>query len=342
MKENVTIKDIARICNVGISTVSRAINNDSGINENTRERILEVARKFHYVPNNSARNLKLVDSNTIALLVKGVKNPFFQGMYDVFERELRAQGYQFIMNAVLETQDEGQVAMELVTEKRLKGVIFLGGTNTRANRLDHIGVPYVFCSSALRANEKPDYCAVAIDDEKESRKVVEYLISKGHKKIAIITGKKSDRLIGYSRLVGYENALKEHGIKVNEKLISYMPEELSEYSEESGYQSMRELLRSGEKFTAVYIISDRTAFGAYKAIYDAGKRIPEDYSVVGFDGVEYTRYMQPALTTMEQPVETMVRSSIELLMAQINGDENKYFKIYDAELLERESVRSIG
>lgn len=341
MKESVTIKDIARICNVGISTVSRAINNDYGINENTRARILAVAREFHYVPNNSARNLKLVDSNTIALLVKGVKNPFFQGMYDIFERSLSAKGYQFIMNAVLETQDEGQIAMELVTEKRLKGVIFLGGTNTRENRLDRLGVPYVFCSSALTPSENPEYCAVAIDDEKESKKVVEYLISKGHKKIAIIAGKKSDRTIGHFRLNGYRRALTEHGIEIDESLISYMKEELQEYSEESGYLAMQELLRSGADFTAVFVISDRTAFGAYKAIYDAGKQIPKDYSVVGFDGVEYTRYMQPALTTVEQPVETLVRSSIELLMEQINGVTEKHFKIYEAALKERESVRSI-
>ncbi len=339
--ENVTIKDIANICNVGISTVSRAINNDPNVNEKTRERILEVARRFHYVPNNSARNLKLSETNTVALLVKGVNNPFFQGMYDIFQRKLKEKGFQFVLNAVLEDQDEGQVAMELVTEKRLKGVIFLGGMKTKANRLETLGVPYVFCSSAVNVNAEPDYCAVSVDDEKESRIVTDYLISKGHRKIAIITGKKSDCTTGKFRLAGYERSLKAHGISVNEKLISHMKEELQEYSEESGYLAMQELLNSGEEFTAVFVISDRTAFGAYKAIYDAGKRIPEDYSVVGFDGIEYTRYMQPSLTTMEQPVETMVRSSIDLLMKQIEGDNRNVLKLYPASLKERDSVRTL-
>ncbi len=339
--EKVTIKDIANICNVGISTVSRALNNDPNVNAKTRERILEVARRFHYVPNNSARNLKLSETNTVALLVKGVNNPFFQGMYDLFQRELKERGFQFVLNAVLEDQDEGQVAMELVTEKRLKGVIFLGGMKTKANRLETLGVPYVFCSSAVNVNSQPDYCAVSIDDEKESGLVTDYLISKGHKKIAIITGKKSDKTTGKYRLAGYEKSLKAHGIPINKNLISYMREDLQEYSEESGYLSMKELLESGEDFTAVFVISDRTAFGAYKAIYDAGKRIPADYSVVGFDGIEYTRYMQPSLTTMEQPVETMVRSCIDLLMAQINGDHQNILKLYPATLIERDSVKKV-
>ena len=90
-----TIRDIARLCNVSISTVSRAINNDPSINEKTRERVMSVVRKFNYIPNNSARNLKMTESNTVALIVKGVNNPFFQGMFPYFQKELVENGYDY-------------------------------------------------------------------------------------------------------------------------------------------------------------------------------------------------------------------------------------------------------
>ncbi|MBR3508321.1 MAG: LacI family DNA-binding transcriptional regulator, partial [Lachnospiraceae bacterium] len=97
MKENITIKDIARMCNVGVATVSRAINDDPGINENTKKKILETVRKYRYVPNTSARNLKMTESNTIALIVCGVGNIFFTSMYDDFQNELEKNGYDFLL-----------------------------------------------------------------------------------------------------------------------------------------------------------------------------------------------------------------------------------------------------
>ena len=106
---NLTIKDIAKICGVGISTVSRAINDDPGINQNTRKRILKVIKEYNYVPNNSARNLKMTESNTIALLIKGIDNQFFQGMLKIFEEELKKHEYTFLLHAVGEDQDRKSV-----------------------------------------------------------------------------------------------------------------------------------------------------------------------------------------------------------------------------------------
>ena len=130
---NLTIKDIAKICGVGISTVSRAINDDPGINQNTRKRILKVIKEYNYVPNNSARNLKMTESNTIALLIKG--------MLKIFEEELKKHEYTFLLHAVGEDQDDVSVAVQLAKEKRLKGLIFLGGQMDYLDtRLEEIGV----------------------------------------------------------------------------------------------------------------------------------------------------------------------------------------------------------
>lgn len=339
-----TIKDIARICNVGISTVSRAINDDPGINKNTRERILKVIEEYHYVPNNSARNLKMTESNTIALLIKGIDNQFFQGMLRIYEEELKKMEYSFLIHAVGEDQDDASVALELAKEKRLKGIIFLGGLmDYSEEKMNMIGIPYVLCTVAMdMAGPRRDCISVSINDEKESYKAVDYLCRKGHRKIAIITGRETDFDVGGLRLKGYKEALQDNGIEYDPELVRYMKSDLPEYSCANGYQVTKELLESGVEFTAIYAISDLVAFGAYKAIFDAGKKIPEDYSVMGFDGLEITRYFNPSLTTMVQPCSQMVKHSIELLMEAINGNVDKKQIIFHAELLERDSVADIN
>ena len=338
-----TIKDIAKICNVGISTVSRAINNDPGINKNTRERILKVIDEYHYVPNNSARNLKMTESNTIALLIKGIDNQFFQGMIKIYEEELKKMKYSFLIHAVGEEQDDASVALELAKEKRLKGIIFLGGLmDYPEEEMNMIGIPYVLCTVAVNMEKPKRNCiSVSIDDEKESYRAVDYLCKKGHKRIAIITGRETDYAVGGLRLAGYIQALKDNGIEYDAELIRYMKSDLPEYSCANGYQVAKELLASGIEFTAIYAISDLVAFGAYKAVFDAGKRIPEDYSVMGFDGLEITKYFNPSLTTMMQPCSQMAKHSIELLMKAIDGDTDNKQIIFDAELLERDSVADI-
>ncbi|MCI8956937.1 MAG: LacI family transcriptional regulator [Eubacterium sp.] len=340
---DITIKDIAKICGVGISTVSRAINNDPGIKEDTKKRILEVIEEYHYIPNNSARHLKMTESNTIALLVKGIDNQFFQGMLKIFEEELKQLKYTFLLHAVGEQQKSMDIAVELAKEKRLKGVIFLGGRiDTTDNRLKNMGIPYVMCTVAvdMTASER-DCSSVSIDDEKESYRVVDYLCKKGHTKIAIIAGRDNDLAVGGMRLKGYKQALRDHGVDTEENLIFHMKHEIPEYSIENGYIVTKELLESQVSFTALYAISDLTAFGAYKAILEAGKKIPDDYSVIGFDGIDISKYFHPSLTTMKQPCEEMVKSSIKLLMEAIHGNDEKKQCIFQANLIERESVRAL-
>ena len=340
---NITIKDIAKICNVGIGTVSRAINDDPGINARTKERILRVIKECGYVPNYSARNLKRSESNTIALLIKGIDNQFFQGTLKIFQEELGKIKYSFMIHAVAEDEDEVYEALKLAKEKRLKGIIFLGGLIDRADeRLKYIGIPYVLCTVAINKNAPERQCSsVSIDDEMESFRAVDYLCKMGHKRIAIITGREADYAVGRLRLEGYERALKENGINFDPQLVRFMKENIQEYSIENGYAVAKELIESGIEFTALYVVSDITAFGAYKAIYDAGKKIPEDYSVMGFDGLNIGKYFYPALTTMEQPGEEMVRTSINLLVDEIEGKKKNQKLFLKAALLERDSVKQI-
>ena len=147
--KTITIKDIAKKCGVGISTVSRAINNHPDISDETKSKIMEVIKENNFIPNNSARNLKLLDTRTIAVLIKGIDNPFFQKMIKVFEEEIQKRKYVFTLQRVDSNQDEIEVALELIKEKRLKGIVFLGGNfSHKENKLKEITVPFVLSTIA--------------------------------------------------------------------------------------------------------------------------------------------------------------------------------------------------
>ncbi|MBE5959435.1 MAG: LacI family transcriptional regulator [Lachnospiraceae bacterium] len=338
-----TIKDIAKMCGVGVSTVSRAINDDPGINEQTKKRILKVIAEQNYVPNNSARNLKRTDSNTIALLVKGIDNQFFLEMLAKFEEKLKEFEYSFMIQPVNVEQDDAKVAVELAKEKRLKGVIFLGGLmDTPEETLNAMGIPYVLCTVAVNLDAPKRQCStISINDKNGGYIATDYLCKAGHKKIAMLAGREADYSVARLRLEGYMQALKDNEIEFDPELVRFMSEDIPEYSIENGYVTTKKLLESGLDFTAIYAISDVISMGAYKAIYEAGKRIPEDYSIIGFDGIDMGNFYHPSLTTVKQPIDDMVAKTIELLMKQIDGDKTTMQVIYEAEVLERNSVKKM-
>lgn len=335
-----TIKDIAKICNVGVSTVSRAINNEPGISDKTKERIMQVVQEFNYIPNNSARNLKMVESNTIALIITGIDNIFFQSMFGEFERELRKKGYDFLLNAVSWDQDVVTVATELMKEKRLKGMILLGGKMERPEeRLDALGIPYVLCTVAHSSDYPMPNCPwVGIDDELEGYHAVSYLIEKGHRDIAVIAGHEKDNAVSAQRLAGYKRALQEHGIPFRPELVHFANPKVVDFSMDNGYYGTQDLIRDGVSFSALFCFSDLITVGAYKALNEAGREIPKDCSVIGFDGIELSKYLCPGLTTMEQPREKMVQSSVKLLMKALDEGKVTEQKVYQAALIERDSV----
>lgn len=342
MDNPITIKDIAKMCGCGVSTVSRALNNHPDINEETRKKILAVVKKYNFIPNNSARNLKITDSKTIAILIKGIANPFFMKMIKVMENEIRRQKYSLILQHVDFDQDEVDVAIELEKEKKLKGIIFLGGYfNHTKEKLDVISVPFVISTVNMTEQYSGNYSSIAVDDVKESYKIVDYLIKLGHKKILLISAAPEDESIGKLRKVGYEKALCDNGVQVDEKLIVPMSCDADSYSMKAGFLSMQEALKNKLDFSAVYAVSDEVAIGACRALLDAGKRVPEDISVAGFDGIDNAKYYSPRITTVRQPFEEMAQETITLLFKFIDGKKNADVasqKLFEGELVVGEST----
>lgn len=341
--ETITIKDIAKLCGVGVSTVSRAMNNHPDINEETKAMIMKVIKEHNYIPNNSARNLKRSDSKTIAVLIKGITNPFFNSIIKTFEEEIKKKKYSFILQHVEDKEDEIDVATELVKEKKLKGIVFLGGHFSHSDeKMRQLKAPFVLSTIGSTQKINKTICSsVSVDDFKESYKMVEYLCKLGHKKIAIITASMDDESIGNLRLNGYLSALKDNNIQVNNKLIRFMKDDIDSYSMKNGYYVTKELIESGEEFSAIYAICDTVAIGACKAIFDSGKKVPDDYSVAGFDGIDMSHYYNPSITTIKQPVEDMAVETIKILFDLINNKDLAQHKIFQGELIVGQSTRRI-
>jgi LacI family transcriptional regulator len=339
----ITIVEIARRCGVGVSTVSRAINNHSDINPETKKRIMAVIKETGYIPNNSARNLKRTDAKCIAVLVKGITNPFFAPMIEVVEKEVEERKYALVIRHVEAYEDEVDVALELEKEKRLRGIIFMGGSARHsADKIKQLNVPVVFAtigSDIADDLSRNEYSTVSVDDEKESFKMVEYLIGLGHKRIAILTEGSDTPSIVQLRLKGYLDALKKHGLEVDENLIRYVDRRI--YTFGNGYATTKALIESGEKFTAIYCISDVLAVGALRALSDAGINVPNDVSVAGYDGQEIAEYCVPRLTTLKQPMMEISKKGMDLLFSIIDKESGHKHIVFPGELVVGESTREI-
>lgn len=346
---DITIKDIARECGVGVSTVSRALNNHPDINPETKEKILEVIKATGFVPNNSARYLKRSETNSIALLVKGITNPFFTRMIQVIEEGVEERKYTTILRHVGPMEDEVLIALSLVKERKLKGIVFLGGNFTHDSQLlQQLGVPFVFAtigedleeesSRAQLINGKAGYANIAVDDVKASADAVTYLIEQGHRRIGIIAEGLGIPSVGQLRLRGYRKALEEHKIPFDPDHLAVVSGGIDPYSMPNGYRAAKELLEKDPELTAIFCISDVIAIGACRAILDSGRRIPEDVSVIGFDGIETGDYCNPRLTTMQQPFTEISQAAISVLFGMIEKKKKPQDRIMEAELIVREST----
>lgn len=336
-----TIKDIAQMCGVGISTVSRAINNHPDINPETKERIMDAIKKSGYVPNDSARNLKRVDMKAVAVLVKGISNPFFANMIKIIESECKRKHYAMELIHIEACEDEVDVAQKVVKEKRLRGIIFLGGLFSHSDeKLKKLNVPFVFSTvGSIPENiGKNMYSSISVDDRKESARMVDYLVSLGHARIAILVADAVEQSIGMLRLEGYYDSLKAHGIGPDGGLVCPTDGSMGHFSIESGYATTKRLLESGAKFTALYAVSDTLAIGALRALHEAGLSVPRDVSIAGYDGIDMANYTVPSLTTMRQPVEAIAKETTKVLFNIISGKMAHQHVTYDAELLIREST----
>ena len=307
-----TIKDIASICGVSVSTVSRVLNNRPDVSEDVRRRVLAAVEAKGYIPNNSARDLVRSRSDAVGVIVRGTGNLFFSEMLKTVSKEIEAKGYTMVLQFIESDADEVKAGAILEREKKLRGLIFLGGRfDYTPAELAVIGVPYVCCSytNCFGSLREEDYSSVSIDDYRTAYAAVEELIRLGHRRIAALVPGRSDRSISELRYNGFRAALRGNGIPFDPALLV----ETGGFEMPEMYQGVKLLLERGEEFSALFTLSDTAALAAIKALNDHGRRVPEDCSVIAIDGLRVSEYVNPTLTTMVQPVEDMGRESVQIL-----------------------------
>ena len=335
------IRDIAKISGVGVSTVSRVLNNHPDVKESTRERVLAVIRESNYVPNNSARILKQNNTKNIGVLVKGVFNPFFSELINVIGSKINEKNYTMILQQndyVLEHEVENIISF--VKEKRLQGIICLGGNfiDLDEDSFKNINVPVGLTSvNTVSPLGRDKYSTVGIDNLQASYSATEYLIKKGHTNIALMIGEENDFCVSWWRYKGYIKALREYDIEVNDDNLL-----IGDYDTKKAYEETLKFLKRRKDITAIFAISDFMAIGAARAVVDSGLVVGKDVSILGFDGMDISCYYNPGISTIKQPKKEMAEKSVEILFELLKGNgENKHI-LLDTELLERESSSCIN
>jgi len=333
-----TIKDIARLAGVSVSTVSRVLNDHPDVSEKAKEQVMEVVEKYNYIPNTSARDLGKSSSDNIGVVVRGMSNPFYTKIITEIGNRIEKAGYTMVMQQIGTSDDEILTAARMERDKRLQGVIFLGGKlDYTKEQMSAINIPYVCCtfSDQYGSLDKKDYSSVCIDDNQAAYDAVEYLYKNGHKRIAVLLSGTDDGSVSQVRFEGYERALRDFGIKVDKNLII----EVNSFAIADAYSKMNSWLDKKRDCTALFAISDNMAMGAMKAIREHGKKIPEDFAVIAIDGIEASEYMNPVLSTICQPMEQMGREAVKILVDIIDGKDSHKHVIVPTSLREGETLK---
>ncbi|PRD14222.1 HTH-type transcriptional regulator GalR [Pantoea coffeiphila] len=327
-----TIKDVARLAGVSVATVSRVINNSPKASENSRQAVTQAMESLKYHPNANARALAQQSTETIGLVVGDVSDPFFGAMVkSVDEVAWNTGNFLLIGNGYHNEQKERQAIEQLIRHRCAALVVHA----KKVPDSELIGLMKQIPGMVLLNRVLPGYekRCIALDDRYGSWLATRHLIQQGHKNIAFIC---SNHSISDSsdRLQGYYDALKEHGLPCNDRLVAF-----GEPDEVGGETAMTELLGQGKTFSAVACYNDSMAAGALAVLSDNGVRVPEEISLIGFDDVLVSRYVRPRLTTVRYPIITMAQQAAMLALALAHGQPlPEVTHLFSPTLVRRHSV----
>lgn len=333
-----TIKDIAKLSGYGIGTVSRVLNNHPDVSDKARKKIMAVIEESNFQPNSNARQLKRQAASALAIIVKGNQNMLFADILEKVQIYLSKNGETAEVFYIDEDANEVECAIALCKDRNPKGVIFLGGNlDYFGDEFESIKVPSILLTNSAGNLSISNLSSFYTDDEEASYILTKYLINNGHRIIGVIGGTLSTTQISLSRYNGCQRAFEEYGISFD-KDVGYVP---CRFSMGEGYQAGKRLLKQLPDITAIVAFSDTIAIGAMRAISDAGKKIPEDISIVGFDGISLSNYCIPRLTTIMQDTDRIATEGVEFMLRQIHYPSEGRDISIPFQLIERESVRKI-
>ena len=331
-----TIKDIARLSGYSVGTVSRVLNNHPDVSKQTRSHVLAVVQANNFQPNTNAKHLKLQNSACIAVLVKGTQNMLFADILERVEAQLRSSGEETMVCYLDENANEVAYAIQLCKEQRPRGLVFLGGNldNFQAD----LSIPSVLLTNSARDLDCRNVSSFTTDDAAAASQVIDYLVEHGHRNIALLGGDPNTSQISGSRIRGCLESFRRHGIAFDDKM-QFAP---CRFSMADGYTAAKELLQNNPGTTAIFALGDVIAIGAMRAIFDLGMKIPEDISLVGFDGIPMSRYCVPRLSTVAQDSPPLAAAGIEDLLKRIHFSCDAVHQVVPFQLVPGESVRRLS
>lgn len=315
-KSKLGIAEIAQICGVSKATVSRVINNNPhGVGTATRMRVQQVIEDMNYRPNAIARAVAVSRSRMIGVVVPDVSNFFYPKVIRGISDYLESKDYSVVLcNSDYDPEKEAKLLMSLV-DRRVDGVILCSGYSNKAflEQYRNYHVPLVLLGRTFDSSVSD--ASITGDNVKGFKKAASYLIRGGNRRIVYVEGK-TEISGSKQRMQGYREALTEHEISFDERLILS-----GDYSIEYGRKAAQELLDRQISFDAVMTGSDLIAIGMVSAFLDAGVRIPEDVELIGFDNIELAEVFRPALSTVSKPHYRMAQHLAEQMVKIIDGED---------------------
>ncbi len=311
MKVNIT--DIARQAGVSIATVSRALNGHGLVKEETRQRILRIARELNYTPNPIARGLSTQKTETLGIILPELVDEFFMDLVHGIDEEAYRQGYYILLSSSHSQRNIVETPLEFMTSGRVDGVILMA-PKMQHELIDLVAKskrPIVLLNCAANIE---GIASFNIDNFGGAFAVTSHLIDHGYQKIAFITGPEGN-CDAEERLKGFRMALEQNGIAIEESYI--IP---GDFTIKSGYYGFNRLFTQRYKPEAVFAANDMMALGIYQAAKTRGLKIPEDIAVVGFDNIRLSHYIQPRLTTIHVPIQELGSRAVHYLIRMIRQE----------------------
>ncbi|MHB9145783.1 MAG: LacI family DNA-binding transcriptional regulator [Symbiobacteriia bacterium] len=306
-----TIKDVARTAGVGVATVSRVINGSGYVSEDSRQRVLEAVERLHFQPSRAARSLATGRSATVALVLPDITNPFFPSIARGVEDAASAAGYTVILCNTDDDPEQEAMYLNLLRQQRVDGVVLAAcaPTNREQWRQFAARIPVVLTDRRLEG--AIDH-SVAVNNVAGGYLAARHLIDLGHRSIGFISGP-AGLSTSAERRQGFEQALHEVGALPRPEWMC-----TGDFRYQSGYNCAGQLQQQG--VTALFAVNDMMAIGAIRAIEDAGRRVPEDVAVVGFDDILLASMTKPGLTTIGQPTYQMGVMAMDMLLERMRSD----------------------
>ena len=309
-----TIKDVAALAGVSFTTVSHVLNNTRPVSADARSRVLAAVDEIGYLPSAVARSLRKSETKTVGVLVPNVQNPFFAELVCGVEEYCRQAGYSVLICNSDNDPKHQQQYMRTLLGKRVDGLLVssAGDDEALARVFKMVSVPTVTVDRLVPGTRAD---RVAVNNEQGARAAVQYLIELGHQSIACISGPQ-EFSVARERIAGWRRALKDAGLPHGNELIVE-----SDFSSAGGHLAAQRLLREQPGVTGLFASNDMMAFGALRAAAEVGRTVPQKLSIIGFDDIEMSRYVFPALTSVGVSIKQLGAEAGRVLIDRIDNPD---------------------